>query len=246
MTSRHLLSARLDALVESLASCSLPAAVTMALEAAAALMAEEEGSSLQKGYRAFFDAMLKKYSVSSPTELSDEQKAKFFDECDKGWKAGDGPTEKAKEDLALKASRRAAIKARLANETADRKTMAAQMTPPIYDQAFFDGMAALDAGFYDARDPNMVVVKVYNIGDADDGEEDWVVEVRWAYIEEGGERTSGDWTTDRYPLPKPVMKLLESGDKMTRQEAVTKAKTVIQLLKAAKIAVHTKITDATA
>jgi hypothetical protein len=31
--------------------------------------------------------MLKKYGVSSPAELDDEKKKKFFDDVDKGWQA---------------------------------------------------------------------------------------------------------------------------------------------------------------
>ena len=38
-------------------------------------------------YKKFFDGKLKKYNVSSPSELSDDQKKKFYDEIDKGWEA---------------------------------------------------------------------------------------------------------------------------------------------------------------
>lgn len=37
-------------------------------------------------YQKFFKAMLKEYGVSSPDELSKEEKKKFFDEVDKKWK----------------------------------------------------------------------------------------------------------------------------------------------------------------
>jgi len=47
----------------------------------------EELSDKQKKYRAFFEKKLKKYKVDSPSELSDEQKKKFFDEVDKDWDA---------------------------------------------------------------------------------------------------------------------------------------------------------------
>jgi len=38
-------------------------------------------------YQKYFEKLLKKYGVDSPAELDDEQKKKFFDEVDKGWKA---------------------------------------------------------------------------------------------------------------------------------------------------------------
>jgi len=38
-------------------------------------------------YKEYFDGMLGKWKVKSPAELSDEDKKKFFDEVDKGWKA---------------------------------------------------------------------------------------------------------------------------------------------------------------
>lgn len=41
----------------------------------------------KKAYQMYFDKMLKKYGVESPEDLSDEDKKKFFDEVDKGWKA---------------------------------------------------------------------------------------------------------------------------------------------------------------
>ena len=39
----------------------------------------------KKAYQAFFDKTLKKYGVSSPSELSGEDKKKFYDEIDAGW-----------------------------------------------------------------------------------------------------------------------------------------------------------------
>lgn len=41
----------------------------------------------ESSYQEFFNKMLKKYGVSSPDELEGDQKKKFFDEVDKGWKA---------------------------------------------------------------------------------------------------------------------------------------------------------------
>lgn len=40
-------------------------------------------------YKAFFAKMLKKFGVSSPSELDDKQKKAFYDAVDKGWKGED-------------------------------------------------------------------------------------------------------------------------------------------------------------
>lgn len=41
----------------------------------------------KEAYQKFFDKTLKKYGVSSPDELSAEDKKKFFDEVDNSWKS---------------------------------------------------------------------------------------------------------------------------------------------------------------
>ncbi|WP_298751796.1 hypothetical protein [uncultured Arcobacter sp.] len=46
------------------------------------LLSEEKSA-----YDKYFEKMLAKYNVKSPNELSDEDKKKFYDEVDKGWKA---------------------------------------------------------------------------------------------------------------------------------------------------------------
>jgi len=48
---------------------------------------EKEIKGEKEAYQKFFDSMLKKYGVESPEELSDEEKKKFFDEVDAGWKS---------------------------------------------------------------------------------------------------------------------------------------------------------------
>ena len=40
----------------------------------------------KKEYQAFFDKTLKKYKIQDPSDLSPENKKKFFDEIDAGWK----------------------------------------------------------------------------------------------------------------------------------------------------------------
>ena len=46
----------------------------------------QEASAKQKEYRKFFDGMLKKYGVKSPSELSGDKKKEFFSAIEKGWK----------------------------------------------------------------------------------------------------------------------------------------------------------------
>jgi len=41
----------------------------------------------QNAYDRFFQKMLNKWNIDSPEELSDEDKTKFYDAVDKGWKA---------------------------------------------------------------------------------------------------------------------------------------------------------------
>lgn len=38
-------------------------------------------------YKAYFEKMLKKWKIDSPADLSKEDKKKFYDEVDKGYKA---------------------------------------------------------------------------------------------------------------------------------------------------------------
>ncbi len=51
-------------------------------------------SDLQDKYQEFFDKKLESYDVSSPAELSDEDKSKFFDEIEVEWTEGEGPSGK--------------------------------------------------------------------------------------------------------------------------------------------------------
>ena len=44
----------------------------------------DEGTKAE--YQAFFNKKLKKFGVKSPSELSGDDKKKFFDEIDKEWK----------------------------------------------------------------------------------------------------------------------------------------------------------------
>ncbi len=41
----------------------------------------------ETAYQKFFNKKLKKFGVKSQTELKGDQKKKFYDEVDKGWKA---------------------------------------------------------------------------------------------------------------------------------------------------------------
>ena len=41
----------------------------------------------KSAYDKYFEEMLKKWKIKSPSELDKKQKIAFFDEVDKGWKA---------------------------------------------------------------------------------------------------------------------------------------------------------------
>ena len=70
--------------------------------------AEEEPK--QKGtYAQFVEKMLKKYNVESPSQLSKEDKTKFYNDIDAGWeseaeKKGNDPDDKKKESAPEKKS----------------------------------------------------------------------------------------------------------------------------------------------
>ena len=51
----------------------------------------------KKEYQVYFDKMLKKYGVKSPSELSGDKKKEFFAAIEKGWKHDDDHKEKVKE-----------------------------------------------------------------------------------------------------------------------------------------------------
>lgn len=62
----------------------------------------EKLSSLQKEYREYFKFILDCYDVKSPAKLSEEKKKEFFDNVNKYWTKGQGPTkdlDKIKEDI---------------------------------------------------------------------------------------------------------------------------------------------------
>lgn len=41
----------------------------------------------ESDYDKFFNEKLKEYGIDSPEDLSDEDKKKFFDDVDEGWKS---------------------------------------------------------------------------------------------------------------------------------------------------------------
>ena len=51
---------------------------------------EKELSDLQKEYQEYFEAKLKKYKVSSPAELDEEEMRNFFEAITAGWVKGKG------------------------------------------------------------------------------------------------------------------------------------------------------------
>jgi hypothetical protein len=49
-----------------------------------------EEQSLQDEYQEYFQGMLKKYKVSSPADLDEEELKKFFNDVSDGWIKGKG------------------------------------------------------------------------------------------------------------------------------------------------------------
>ena len=75
-------------------------------------VSEEEGD--KEEYTAFVNKTLKKYGVKSPAELSPEDKKRFYDELDAGWKADDEKPEP--EDKEEEADLKTRVKDRMEQE----------------------------------------------------------------------------------------------------------------------------------
>ena len=54
-----------------------------------------------KEYREYFNKMLKKWKVKSPSEIPDDKKDDFFEEVDKGWNSADESGEDGKKEAAI-------------------------------------------------------------------------------------------------------------------------------------------------
>ena len=76
-------------------------------------VAEEEGD--KEDYMKFFAGKLKKYGVKSPSELSDEDKKKFFSEIEKDW------THDSNEEVEEKGSLGKRVKARMEAEEGEEE-----------------------------------------------------------------------------------------------------------------------------
>ena len=60
---------------------------------------ERELSALQKDWREYFGAKLKKFDAASPADLDDEKKKEFFNDLKKDWERGQGATDAGKKDI---------------------------------------------------------------------------------------------------------------------------------------------------
>ena len=60
---------------------------------------QQELSDLQKSYREYFGAKLKKFDAESPADLTDDQKKEFFNEIKKDWEKGSGAKPAGKKDV---------------------------------------------------------------------------------------------------------------------------------------------------
>jgi len=78
-------------------------------------VSEEEGD--KDEYMKFFSDTLKKFGVKSPAELSDEDKKKFFNQIDKGWKGDNEKPEPEDEETSL----RDRVKARLEADSSEEE-----------------------------------------------------------------------------------------------------------------------------
>ena len=64
-----------------------------------------EASGGKEAYQKFFNSLLKKFGVSSPSELKGDKKKEFFDAIDKGWDGDNEKAESVKEASKLKAGK---------------------------------------------------------------------------------------------------------------------------------------------
>ena len=64
-----------------------------------------EASGGKEAYQKFFNSLLKKFGVSSPSELKGDKKKEFFDAIDKGWDGDNEKAESVKEASKLKGGR---------------------------------------------------------------------------------------------------------------------------------------------
>lgn len=58
-----------------------------------------EASELQKSYKEYFTAKLKKFGAESPADLDDAKKKEFFTEISADWEKGKGVKPEAKEKI---------------------------------------------------------------------------------------------------------------------------------------------------
>ena len=71
-----------------------------ATECAQDLLKEAKQSGDKEAYDKFFDSKLAKYKVKSPSELSDEDKKKFYSEIENEWESDDEMNEAFDDDKA--------------------------------------------------------------------------------------------------------------------------------------------------
>jgi len=95
----------------------------------------EEATGDKEAYQKFFNDTLKKYGVKSPSELKGDDKKKFFDEIDAGWKGDDEKPEKNESvelEEAAKISGKDAYKWLTSNKVFDDEDFT---NPPSFDDA---------------------------------------------------------------------------------------------------------------
>ena len=112
-----------------------------------------EASGGKEAYQKFFNSLLKKFGVDSPSELDDKKKKEFFNAVDKGWDGGDEPKEKGESIV-----KEAKIKAGKGKAKLDID----YETPDDYDSAY--GKKADKEFVKDMKKKFKIAIKVTRMG----------------------------------------------------------------------------------
>ena len=136
-------------------------------------VSEEEGD--KEEYTAFVNKTLKKYGVKSPAELSPEDKKRFYDELDAGWKGDDEKPEPEDKEEEIDLKTRVKDRMKAEQEEDDEKTVSAEV--PVKDD--YEGYEDVEGGDEDEpseeqidKIADLVVKKLKDKADAEEDEEE--------------------------------------------------------------------------
>ena len=140
-------------------------------------VSEEEGD--KEEYTAFVNKTLKKYGVKSPAELSPEDKKRFYDELDAGWKGDDEKPEPEDKEEEIDLKTRVKDRMKAEQEEDDENTVSAEV--PVKDDDEDDDEGDEDEEGGDEDEPSeeqidkiadLVVKKLKDKADAEEDEEE--------------------------------------------------------------------------